>query len=106
MIRPNPWLFIEAKEARMVCQAADKLSAMIASDLPATRRKSSCVCAELESGSPFSRVVYNGANLMEGDEAAGLVEETIADFGRRRHPRQQCRHPARQPDRELSRREI
>jgi len=40
------------------------------------------VCTELESGSPFSRVAYNGANLMDGEAARGLVEETIADFGR------------------------
>ena len=40
------------------------------------------VCKELESGCPFSRVAYNGANLMNGNEARGLVEDTIADFGR------------------------
>src|SRR5688500_7467159 len=40
------------------------------------------VCEELERGSPFSRVAYNGANLMDGDEARGLVDQTIADFGR------------------------
>ena len=40
------------------------------------------VCDELERGSPFSRVAYNGANLMDGAEARGLVEQTIADFGR------------------------
>jgi len=40
------------------------------------------VCNELENGSPFSRVEYNGSNLMNGDEARGLVEQTIADFGR------------------------
>jgi 3-hydroxybutyrate dehydrogenase len=40
------------------------------------------VCTELEKGSPFSRVAYNGANLMKGDEARSLVERTIADFGR------------------------
>jgi len=40
------------------------------------------VCEELERGSPFSRVAYNGANLMDGSEARGLVERTIADFGR------------------------
>jgi 3-hydroxybutyrate dehydrogenase len=40
------------------------------------------VCAELEKGSPFSRVAYNGANLMDGGEARKLVEQTIADFGR------------------------
>ncbi|MFL6739684.1 MAG: 3-hydroxybutyrate dehydrogenase [Sphingomicrobium sp.] len=39
-------------------------------------------CKELESGSPFSRVAYNGANLMDGGEARKLVEQTIADFGR------------------------
>lgn len=39
-------------------------------------------CEELERGSPFSRVAYNGANLMDGREARGLVEQTIADFGR------------------------
>jgi 3-hydroxybutyrate dehydrogenase len=40
------------------------------------------VCNELESGCPFSRVAYNGANLMDGKEATKLVGETIADFGR------------------------
>jgi 3-hydroxybutyrate dehydrogenase len=40
------------------------------------------VCEELEKGSPFSRVAYNGANLMDGAEARKLVEQTIADFGR------------------------
>ncbi len=40
------------------------------------------VCEELEKGSPFSRVAYNGANLMDGAEARKLVEDTIADFGR------------------------
>ena len=37
------------------------------------------VCAELEKGSPFSRVAYNGANLMDGAKARKLVEDTIAD---------------------------
>jgi 3-hydroxybutyrate dehydrogenase len=40
------------------------------------------VSSELESGNPFSRVVYNGANLMDGAQARKLVEDTIADFGR------------------------
>ena len=40
------------------------------------------VCNELENGCPFSRVTYNGANLMEGNEAIRLVEETIAELGR------------------------
>jgi 3-hydroxybutyrate dehydrogenase len=40
------------------------------------------VLTELEHEFPLSRVVYNGANLMKGDEAAGLVEQTIAGFGR------------------------
>src|SRR5689334_4163848 len=40
------------------------------------------VLAELEQDHPHSRVVYNDANLMNGEEAAGLVEQTIAGFGR------------------------
>jgi 3-hydroxybutyrate dehydrogenase len=40
------------------------------------------VCNELENGCPFSRVSYNGANLMDGKEATKLVEESIAEFGR------------------------
>jgi 3-hydroxybutyrate dehydrogenase len=40
------------------------------------------VCQDLENGCPFSRVSYNGANLMDGSEATNLVEETIAEFGR------------------------
>ena len=46
------------------------------------RREIDLVCDELERGYPLSRVVYNGANLMKGEEARGLVEETIAEFGR------------------------
>ncbi|HYC64708.1 MAG TPA: 3-hydroxybutyrate dehydrogenase [Reyranellaceae bacterium] len=40
------------------------------------------VCQELENGCPFSRVTYNGANLMDGGEATKLVKETAAEFGR------------------------
>ena len=40
------------------------------------------VRAELENGALFGRVEYNGANLMLGNEATKLVEDTIADFGR------------------------
>ena len=40
------------------------------------------VLAELESDHPHSHIVYNDANLMKGDEATGLVEQTIAGFGR------------------------
>jgi len=40
------------------------------------------VRSELEGDNPLSRVAYNGANLMKGDEAAGLVEATITEFGR------------------------
>jgi len=40
------------------------------------------VLAELETEHATSRIVYNGANLMKGEEAAGLVEQTIAEFGR------------------------
>jgi len=40
------------------------------------------VLAEFECYYPRSRIVYNGANLMKGAEAASLVEQTIAGFGR------------------------
>jgi 3-hydroxybutyrate dehydrogenase len=40
------------------------------------------VCEELETGSPFSRVAYNGANLMDGNEAQKLVSDTASEFGR------------------------
>ena len=46
------------------------------------QREIDFVCAELERDCPLSRVVYNGANLMKPDEATGLVEETLVDFGR------------------------
>jgi len=39
------------------------------------------VLGELERDHPHSRIVYNDANLMKGDQAAGLVEQTIAAFG-------------------------
>ena len=40
------------------------------------------VLSELERDHPASRVVYNGTNLMKGEEAAGLITQTIAGFGR------------------------
>ena len=40
------------------------------------------VLAELERDHPQSRIIYNGANLMKGKDAASLVEQTIAGFGR------------------------
>ena len=40
------------------------------------------VLSELERDHPASRVLYNGANLMKGEEAAGLITQTIAGFGR------------------------
>ena len=46
------------------------------------KREIEFVCHELESGCPFSKVTYNGANLMDGIEATNLIEETIAEFGR------------------------
>jgi 3-hydroxybutyrate dehydrogenase len=40
------------------------------------------VLADLEADFPLSRVLYNGANLMIGEEADGLVKQTIAGLGR------------------------
>jgi 3-hydroxybutyrate dehydrogenase len=40
------------------------------------------VLGDLEREHPRSRIVYNGANLMKGDEAAKLVDQAIAGFGR------------------------
>ena len=40
------------------------------------------VLADFEHDYPRSRIVYNGANLMKGDEAGALVDQTIAGFGR------------------------
>ena len=45
------------------------------------QREIDFVCAELERTCPLSRVVYNGANLMKGDQATSLIEETIDEFG-------------------------
>ena len=39
------------------------------------------VRAELAEGAA-GRISYNGANLIRADEAAGLVEETLVEFGR------------------------
>jgi 3-hydroxybutyrate dehydrogenase len=46
------------------------------------QREIDFVCAELQRGCPLSRVLYNGANLMKAEEARGLVEESVAEFGR------------------------
>ena len=45
------------------------------------QREIDFVCGELDGICPSSRVVYNGANLMKPEEATGLVEQTIAQFG-------------------------
>ena len=47
----------------------------------AEQREIDLVCEQLDSICASSRVVYNGANLMRADEATGLVEETIVEFG-------------------------
>ena len=46
------------------------------------RGRSSAFWPSSSSNYPRSRIVYNGANLMKGEEAAGLVDQTIAGFGR------------------------
>ena len=48
----------------------------------AEQREIDFVCAELDRACPASRIVYNGANLMKPDEATGLIEESIVEFGR------------------------
>ena len=40
------------------------------------------VLSELEWDNPGSRIVYNGANLMKGEDAATLVQQTLDGFGR------------------------
>jgi 3-hydroxybutyrate dehydrogenase len=47
----------------------------------AEQREIDFVCGELDKACPVSRIVYNGANLMKADEATGLVEESIVEFG-------------------------
>ena len=47
----------------------------------AEQREIDFACEELDGICPVSRVIYNGANLMKPQEATGLVEETIAEFG-------------------------
>jgi 3-hydroxybutyrate dehydrogenase len=44
------------------------------------QREIDFVCGELDKLCPVSRIVYNGANLMKGEEARGLIDETIAQF--------------------------
>ena len=48
----------------------------------AEQREIDFVCAELDGICAKSRILYNGANLMNSEEAIGLVEETIAELGR------------------------
>ena len=45
------------------------------------QREIDFVCAELDRACPVSRIAYNGANLMKPEEATGLVDETIVEFG-------------------------
>jgi 3-hydroxybutyrate dehydrogenase len=47
----------------------------------AEQREIDLVCEQLDKICPDSRVAYNGANLMKPDEATGLIDETIVDFG-------------------------
>jgi 3-hydroxybutyrate dehydrogenase len=45
------------------------------------QREIDFVCAEFDRICPSSRVIYNGANLMKPDEATGLIDETLVQFG-------------------------
>ena len=47
----------------------------------AEQRQIDFVCEELDGICPMSRIVYNGANLMKAEEATGLVQESIVEFG-------------------------
>jgi 3-hydroxybutyrate dehydrogenase len=47
----------------------------------AEQREIDLVCEELEAVCQGTRIVYNGANLMKPEEATGLVEESIVEFG-------------------------
>lgn len=47
----------------------------------AEQREIDVVSEELDRICPGSRIVYNGANLMKADEAVGLIDETIVQFG-------------------------
>ena len=47
----------------------------------AEQREIDFVCEELDGICPMSRIVYNGANLMKAEEATGLVEESVVEFG-------------------------
>jgi len=40
------------------------------------------VLTQLKTDFPRNKITYDGANLMKGEEATGLVERTIADLGR------------------------
>lgn len=47
----------------------------------AEQREIDLVCEQLDSACPTSRIVYNGSNLMKADEATGLIDDTIVEFG-------------------------
>ena len=47
----------------------------------AEQREIDLVCEELQAVCQGTRIVYNGSNLMKPEEATGLVEESIVEFG-------------------------
>ena len=69
-------------------------------------RRDRAAPAPSSSAIPARSVLYNGANLMDPAAAAGLVDDDDRRVRPDRHPRQQCRHPVRQPDRGFPGREM
>ena len=51
-------------------------------------------------------VRYSAADMAKPDEIAAMIRAAEAEFGGDRHPRQQCRHPARRADRGIPGREV
>lgn len=64
-----------------IAQAFAEAGANVVINGLAEQREIDLVCEQLDSVCPTSRIVYNGANLMKADEATGLIDETMVDFG-------------------------
>ncbi len=52
------------------------------------------------------KVIYSGADMSKPAEIAAMMKLAETELGPRRHPHQQCRHPARRSDRGLSHRQV
>ena len=88
------------------CRGARRRRARMSSSTALATRRRSRRSAPIWRRRPASRSAIRAADMGKPDEIAAMIRTRRTGVRRDRHPRQQCRHPARGADRGISGREM